>query len=217
VGRSSQEFPAESTPSETIELVRAAQRGCRASFDQLAQRFEQRIFVIAFHQLRNFHDAEDATQEVLIEVFEHLPSLQNPARFEAWLKKLARNRALDRLRRKLNVESCVESHEDLAQSAPLSAKLPNDAFSVPDLSSAMNTLSPALRETLDLHYFQNCSLKEISARLGVPLNTVKRRLHDARQKLRESSAQKIFEKSSIAPNLRGSAFDMTVENVEQTN
>lgn len=197
----------------TIELVRAAQQGCRDSFDRLSRRYEKLLHAIAFRRLGNYHDAEDETQNVLTEAFLHLRSLKDAANFEAWLARLAKNRCVDRLRRKLNVESRVDFQEDVTERLECAPALPVDTEAV---AGAVNALSRPLRETLELYYFQNCSLKEISARLAVPLNTVKRRLHDARQKLREAPAGKVLTgKSADAPNLLPASFDRMDEDVEQ--
>lgn len=199
---------------ETLELIRAAQQGCSVAFDCLARQFEPLVFSIARRKLGNHHDAEDETQNALVEAFQHLDSLQDPAKFASWLKRLVRNRCIDRVRRKVHVESCVEYREDVSLAAPSTTRaLP----AAPEIAGAVARLSPPLRETLELHYFQNCSLKEISARLNVPLNTVKRRLHDARQKLRSVAIEKDFStKSALAPNLLPSPFDVSSEEDEQS-
>jgi RNA polymerase sigma factor (sigma-70 family) len=205
VGRNSQNQPPPTTDLAT--LVRAAQQGCSDAFNALARRYEKMIFASALRKLGHFHDAEDETQNILAEVFTHLHSLEDAGRFEPWLRCLVRNRCVDRLRRRMNVECAVEFQDE--------AELSRDAVSqceLPDITKAVKKLSAPLRETLELHYFQNYSLKEISARLAVPLNTVKRRLHDARQKLKQTSTKN----SEIAPNLPATPFDVISEDVDQT-
>jgi len=206
---------AQTEKAETAQLVRAAQNGCTVAFDQLAIRFGAFVLALARRRLENLHDAEDEAQNVLTEAFVHLHTLQDPAKFQAWLKRLVRNRCIDRLRRKLNVESCVEFHDDVSQAARIDSlrREERDERETPEVADAVTRLSAPLRETLELHYFQNCSLKEISARLNVPLSTVKRRLHDARQKLREKDPSK---NSQLRPNLRRVPFDVEGEEVDVT-
>ena len=201
----------ESAEAETAQLVRAAQHGCTDAFNQLATRFGAFVLALARRRLENLHDAEDEAQNVLTEAFLHLHTLQDPTKFQAWLKRLVRNRCIDRLRRKRNVESRVEFHDDVSQAACAAPRLRAES-KAPELASAVTRLSVPLRETLELHYFQNCSLKEISARLNVPLNTVKRRLHDARQKLKENKESS--KNSQNRPNLDPVPFDVNSEQVE---
>jgi RNA polymerase sigma factor (sigma-70 family) len=198
-----------------LELVRAAQSGSSDAIDMLLALIQPKVYSLALRRLRNHHDAEDQAQNVLLEVFEHLHSLADPARFDAWLKRLVHHRCTDRLRRRFNVEARVEYHEELVAPAPAPGPCSSVAAS-PELAAVVNSLSRPLRETLELHYFQNCSLKEISARLNVPLNTVKRRLHDARQKLRQRSTLNSAEKIASAPNLCAAPFDKKSVEVEET-
>ena len=113
----------------------------------------------------------------MLEVYLNLHRLSDPNCFRGWLRRIALNHAADKLRRQSLVRP---SHI-----ASIPGQLTDaDADRRSAVQLAMNTLKPLLRETLELHYLQNCPLKEISVRLGVPLGTVKRRLHAARERLR---------------------------------
>jgi RNA polymerase sigma-70 factor (ECF subfamily) len=165
------------------QLISEAIAGCPDAFDAVYRRYEKFVFKIAFARLTNYHDAEDVTQQVFIETFTHLHRLEDPAKFSAWLRRLTRNLCADKLRRKLIV---IASADALIQCAAETI-VPAHDFPCEARGIAMHALSRTLRETMELHYLQNCPLKEISARLGVPLGTIKRRLHEARLRLREKS------------------------------
>jgi len=70
------------------ELVIRAQRGDQDAFDLLVSRIVDRLYSIAYRILRNGPSAEDATQQALVDVWRHLPSLRDPDRFDAWAYRL---------------------------------------------------------------------------------------------------------------------------------
>lgn len=164
------------------QLVCAAQAREVGAFETLISRYENFVFKVVFARLGNFHDAEDVAQNVFIEAFLHLHRLQEPAKFTPWLRRLAINLCADQLRRKSIM--AAGSEELLDQTAALPPVPGQDHACQQFVENAIQRLSGVLRETMELHYLQNCPLKEISVRLNVPLGTIKRRLHEARRILR---------------------------------
>ena len=184
--------------NDTISLVRDAQSGRMTAFEELMRHYEKFVFKVAFAQLKNFHDAEDTTQVVFIESFLHLKNLNDPSKFSAWLRRLALFRCTDHLRGETSATN--DSNElTYAAAAPMDVEAETDNHRE-SIELAIKGLSNTLRETMELHYLHDFPLREISARLGVPLNTVKWRLHDARRRLREKGATGMREiHSSIKP------------------
>jgi len=167
-------------------LVCAAQAGHRAAFEELLGRYERYVFKLARGRLKNYHDAEDVAQNVFVEAFLNLQRLHDPCKFAPWLRRLTLNLCADSLRRKSIVTAAADETLQLGVESSM-----NDARDAPpceEVQAAIRNLSNTLRETIELHYLQNCPIKEISARLGVPLGTIKRRLHEARRRLREKSS-----------------------------
>ena len=78
-----------------IELIRQARHGDRAAFDALAAGIVDRLYAVARLILRDADRAEDATQETLVRCWRDLPSLRDPARFDAWLHRLLLNAVRD--------------------------------------------------------------------------------------------------------------------------
>lgn len=165
------------------QLISDAKAGHSCAFEELFRRYEKYVFKTAFARLKNFHDAEDVTQHVFLEAYLHLHRLEDPAKFAAWLRRLANNHCADRLRRKSVVTSSADSLSACVAEAAGERDCPHEFAEI-----EFHSLSHTLRETMELHYLQNYPLKEISARLGVPLGTIKRRLHEARLRLREKSS-----------------------------
>ncbi|MBK7539690.1 MAG: sigma-70 family RNA polymerase sigma factor [Myxococcales bacterium] len=79
--------------AERAELVRQAQAGDRRAFAHLAQRHGRAVYAIALAHLGRTADAEDVAQASLLAALEHLDDCRDPARFDAWLFAIARNRA----------------------------------------------------------------------------------------------------------------------------
>jgi RNA polymerase sigma-70 factor (ECF subfamily) len=73
------------------ELVRRAQAGDRAAFEQLARRYRAAVLAVTFARTGHREEAEDLAQEVLIHAWEKLPALREPSRIAAWLRTMALN------------------------------------------------------------------------------------------------------------------------------
>src|SRR5438477_5387070 len=89
-----------STPSEE-SLVRCAQRGDRAAFEELVRRTSRLVFARLYLETGDTHQAEDLLQETLLTAFRNLDQLTEPAKFRAWLLRIAQNQAIDAMRHAL--------------------------------------------------------------------------------------------------------------------
>lgn len=128
-------------------------------------------------------DAEDLVQETLIDGFLHLSTLRDPTRLEGWLMRILKNKALNHLMRRSRTES-----EDVL--AGLSTgKTPETVYihreSLGEWRLRLDSLPPSLRETAVQYFWQDLSMDDIAKRSKIPLGTVKRRIHDAREKLKK--------------------------------
>ena len=193
------EHSAPATLTSNIELVEATQRGDLNAFNELARRHERFVFSIALSRLRHFHDAEDETQNVLIDAFQRIHKLDDPRKFCAWLRRLTLNHCVDRVRRAKAERSATGVVRDCAQPPVSDGIVPTLS---PEIRMSLTRLSATLRVTVELFYLQECSIKEISSRLCIPVSSVKRRLHVARKKLRAFNANHVqhYENSNLAAN-----------------
>lgn len=172
--------------TELIALVRDAQAGDRDAFDRLVGRTEAMVFAVVLRRLRNRSEALEVTQDVFIQVLRKLRQLREPERFEAWVRKiavrLAINRAVRRPREVLgDVPALVGARA--AGSNPLERIVQTEnADSVRDCLGRLRELD---RRTLVAFYFEGRSLQEMSDDFDSPVGTIKRRLHTARNRLRD--------------------------------
>jgi len=181
------------------ELVRAAVAGNLSAFDDLVRRHWTGVLRLAMTFLRNSDEAEDVAQDAFLKAFERLPMLGPPYRFGPWVKQIARNLARNRcMRRPRLLASPRDAPCDYVPASTVDDAIA-DASEAEDLaervSRAVNALSrqrPVLRETARLKYLSGRSVREIAQRLQVPVGTVKRRLWDARAKMRKEMTKMSF-------------------------
>lgn len=174
------------TDNEVLELVRDAQTGDRESFGRLAMRFEATVFAIVLRRLRNRSEAREVTQDVFLQVMRKLDQLREPERFVGWLKQIAVRMAINRaVRRPPEVSPGMETVVALKldRANPLESLMQQeDAGRVRGGLSRLRDLD---RQTLVAFYFEGRSLKEMSDQFDSPVGTIKRRLHTARNRLRD--------------------------------
>ncbi len=168
-------------------LVERAGRGDHDAFAELVRGAITRLDQAARLILRDQELARDAVQDALVRAWHDLPRLRDPDRFDAWLYRLTTNACLDiarrRRRRPIEVEITPLDDPSVADSSAAFA----DRQVV---DAAMRRLDVASRAVVVLHYFLGLPLTEVAATLGIPLGTVKSRLHRA---LREMRADVLIE------------------------
>jgi RNA polymerase sigma-70 factor, ECF subfamily len=163
------------------ELVDRARHGDREAFAALVQLTGDRMYALAARILRDADLAEDALQGALIAAWKHLPTLRDPARFEAWLRRLLVHACYAEARRR---RSWTANIRVLPVDGPVG---PDGLLSVVDrdaLDRAFGRLSIDQRAVFVLHHHLGLALTEIAETLGVPAGTARSRLHYATRVLR---------------------------------
>jgi len=162
-------------------LVERAMQGDHDAFAELARAAVVRLDRAARLILRDPELARDAVQEGLIRAWRDLPALRDADRFDAWLHRLTVNACIDQTRRRRRRPIEVELE-------PLHAPAVADvsgALAVRDLvDTVLRRLDEKGRAIVVLHYYLGMPLTEVAATLGVPLGTVKSRLHHALEDMR---------------------------------
>jgi RNA polymerase sigma-70 factor (ECF subfamily) len=133
--------------------------------------------------------AEDLTQETYTKAWSSIAGLRREASLRAWLLTIARNQYLQLVRRRRGDESPMDDAPEPADPAPAADGTLAGQQRDERLHGEVDRLEPALRETVALHYFQELSLREVAAVLGVPAGTVKSRLARALDALRRALEQ----------------------------
>lgn len=161
-------------------LVELAQGGDQAAFAEIAYAVTPRLFAIAKRVLRDFHLAEDATQQAIVLIWRDLPKLGEVDRFDAWAYRILVNVCYRQAREgRLAAAGLRLLPVDRADSDDQAAVADRDM-----LARAFDRLTPEQRAVLVLQYYLDLGLPEIADVLGVPVGTVKSRASGARSALR---------------------------------
>ena len=148
--------------------------------DTLVDRYQQRLFNVAFRMLGNVQDAEDVTQTVFFNVFRKLRTYDPRYKFFSWIYRMAVNESLNLLKRR---KPAATLDDDLDIAAPGSGA--DSAAQVEDqVTKALQSLNPDDRAVVILKHFMSFTYEEIAAVLEIPVQTVKSRLFTARDRLR---------------------------------
>ena len=167
--------PGATDPSDP-DLVQRFQEGHEQAFNVLMARHERRIYNLAYRMLGNPEDARDATQDAFLSCFRHLSRFRGDSSFSTWLHRIALNACYDSLRRRRDTTTLegrsidpmpVADHADRAAAAT-------------DVQRALLGVPPDFRAVLVMHELQDLPLDDIAATLGLPVGTVKSRLHRGR-------------------------------------
>jgi RNA polymerase sigma-70 factor (ECF subfamily) len=178
------------TPIKSADdaLVRRARAGDAAAFRVLVETRIDRCYRLAWSILSNDADAADATQDALVAAWRTLPRLRDAAAFDGWLNRIVANAALMARRHRLRMRevSVTPIHPGDAAQVPepppdLRARTAYDDVVDNDaIGRGFDRLDPQDRMILVLHHVEERPLAEIARSLGIPVGTVKSRLHTAR-------------------------------------
>ena len=170
--------------AQIAELVRAAQAGDGEAFGALVERFERTVFAIAMRRLRSYADAEELTQDVLLQAFTKLEQLREPAAFGGWLRSITVRMAINRAVRR---PADVATEPEVLAATVIDNREPGDKVldleREEEVRDGMRRLGEMDRQTLEAFYFGGQSLVEMATRFDAPVGTIKRRLHVARKRL----------------------------------
>ena len=166
-------------------LVERARDGDDVAFTELVDLDGDRCYAIAYRILRDVERAQDAVQQAFLLAWRELPRLRDPERFEIWLHRLVVNACYEEFRRYRRWSANVRT---LPIDGPAA---PDETVSIDErdaLERAFRSLTPEQRAVVVLHHHVGMPLTSIAEVAGVPLGTVKSRLHYATRILRGALA-----------------------------
>lgn len=146
------------------------------------------VYWTAMSLLKDEEDAQDIVQETYVTLIDSYDTLKDKEKVAAWLKKIAANKCLDRLRRSKTVNAEDEFFENVE--AQPEDFLPNSILESAEKRRIImgiidNALSEDIKRTLVLYYYDEMTTKEISTLLGIPQGTVLWRLNFAKKKIKK--------------------------------
>jgi RNA polymerase sigma-70 factor (ECF subfamily) len=163
----------------------------RSDFERLALKHRDSLLLWARRLTNNAEDAQDLTQETLVRAFDRFHTFNGDASaIPGWLRTILRNQFINQWRRHKNDPALV-SDEACAEAAlvgPSPETITLNRAEVSALLAAVAELPLMYRQPLTLADMDGLSYQEISDELALPLNTVRSRIHRARQKVQKSLA-----------------------------
>ncbi|HYG73539.1 MAG TPA: sigma-70 family RNA polymerase sigma factor [Planctomycetota bacterium] len=197
--------------AEDTALVEKAVAGDAEAFEKLFLKYRQRVFAVAWRLLRDEDSALDVVQDAFVRAYQQLENLRGEARFYPWVRRIAVNLSIDRLRHiRRGVEVSLDEHRvgegDEARDEPAAVVVTRSGSESPShkaevsefseaLSMALLKLSENHRTVFMLHAAEGMSYKEIAETLDCNIGTVMSRLFYARKRLQELLAPHIQEES----------------------
>jgi len=183
----------EATGQDEGELVQRAQRGDMEAYDQLVQRFQERVFATIYHMAGNNEDAGDLTQETFIKGFQALKTFKGDSSFYTWIYRIAVNKTINFLKQRknrphLSLNDLVANPEhDPDLLALVSENTPHRDIGLSELQEKLNAallrLSEDHRLVVTLHDIQGLPHEDIARIMDCNVGTVRSRLFYARQQL----------------------------------
>lgn len=174
------------------ELITRTQNGDAEAFNPLVRKYQQKIYNLIYHKVRDQEAAEDLCQEVFLKAWQALPKFKRQSAFYTWLYQIAVNCSIDFLRQQNRqiVFVCEELPQNADDVLPMLQMQPSpyqilEKKELADIiRRAVGHLPPGQRSVFRLRYFHDLPIKTIASRMNKSEGTIKTHLHHARRRLR---------------------------------
>ena len=210
---------------DDVELIQRILSGDENAFSILVKKYQKGVHALAWRKVKDFHIAEEITQDTFLQAHKKLASLKNPSQFPGWLYVIA-----DRLcrtwfrKKKLHTQSLETTSKEAIEKKAYANYVceQREAAGVECrreiVQKLMEKLPESERTVMVLYYLGELNCEEISKFLGVSPNTVKSRLQRARKRLRneEPIIRETLGSVPLHPNLTESIM-RNIDAVKQTS
>jgi RNA polymerase sigma factor (sigma-70 family) len=177
------------TGTNDNEIISRVLRGEQSLYADLVKRYQNFVFTITLRYTSSREDAEEIAQDVFVKAYRSLADFRGEARFSTWLYTIVTTTCITFLRKKkldthsLDNEKVFETVE--STDSGFRANQVEQKSKIQMVNKAIRLLSPDDAKLISLFYQGEQSLEEIGQIMGLEPNTVKVRLHRARQRLKE--------------------------------
>lgn len=196
-------------------LLQRCRAGDNEAFDNLIERYRNKVYSTAFRMMGNYHDASDCTQEVFLRVYRSIGSFRGDSSFSTWIYHITVNVCKDELRKNsrhnaiTSIDELVNTDKgELKRELPSDAPLPEELYEQVEVADALavliNQLEPNYRLALLMREHDDLSYQEIADILGTSIGTVKSRISRARAALKKKIIEdgKLFSEISRLYNIK---------------
>ncbi|HHK75135.1 MAG TPA: sigma-70 family RNA polymerase sigma factor [Rhizobiales bacterium] len=170
-------------PDNDKVLISRIARGDQLAIRSLFARYQLRIFRFILRLVKSEAIAEELTNEVFLEIWRNAARFEGRSSTSTWILTIARNKALSSLRKRQEkpMDDKMADHLRDGADSPEITTQKNDKGEI--MRECLKSLSPEHAEIIDLVYYHEKTISEVSEILGIPGNTVKTRMFYARKKL----------------------------------
>jgi RNA polymerase sigma-70 factor (ECF subfamily) len=175
-------------------LARRLKQGDMDAYEELYRLHSRRLYNLTWRMLGNASDAEDALQEVFLQVFRKIGSFKGESALGTWIYRLAMNLCVDRTRSRAAHDDQKTDALDPARMAEPGTLVPEMTMSRLDLERAIAVLPEGCRAAFLLHDVEGFEHREVATILGIAEGTSKSQVHKARLRIRH-----FLTEPSVAP------------------
>lgn len=177
----------------SADIVERCRKGDITALKEVYHAYADRVYRLCLRMMGEHAGAQDAAQEVFLRVFEQASKFSGQSAFSTWVYRVATNYCLNALksRHRTTAVSISETPEAVLPSGPVPSPLEVVAKADERKSATLllNALGPDDRAVVVLREIEGLTYKHIAYVLGIPVGTVRSRLHGARQRLRTVAAE----------------------------
>jgi RNA polymerase sigma-70 factor (ECF subfamily) len=173
-------------------LIAESLEGDTAAFGELVRRYQDRLYNTVYRLVDNADDALDVVQEAFLNAFQSLGAFKGDSLFFTWLYRIAVNTAISQKRKKrvmVRIDAGRDGESAIEPFDPSELSRPGHAIEQAEqeqhIQQALSRLSPEHRAVLVMKDMEGQKYETMAELLGVPIGTIRSRLHRARLELRE--------------------------------
>lgn len=168
---------------EDHDLLGLIAKGDQVALQELYVRFEVPLFRFLSRMLRNEALAEELVNETFLEIWRAAANFEGRSQPSSWMFGIARNKALSVMRKRSEYTLDDEMAEKISDDADTPEQAAMKGSKAERIRQCLEKLKPNHREIVELVYYQEKTIKEVSDIIGIPENTVKTRMFHARKQL----------------------------------
>lgn len=173
------------------ELIEKARAGDKQAFEFLVQRFQNRVFSVAYGVIGNPQEAEDIAQETFIKAYKGIDKLNNVEGFYKWLLRIAVNTSINYKKSFTNAKHVsIDDIPNPVYQGETPEEYVDKRENIKTLGLVLAELTPEHRAILVLREIEGLAYDEIANLFEIPLGTVKSRINHAREKLRQGLSKR---------------------------
>lgn len=171
---------------EDHHYIKLAQKGDMQAFGMLVQKHQRLVYTLAVRMMKNPEEAQEATQDTFVKVFQSLSVFEGKSKFTTWIYRIVYNECLTRLRktkRNFRILEEITDHPEEPSDFQDGLEIMHQEERTALIKKGIELINPSEAVVLTLFYLEDQSIKEIASITGLTESNVKVQLHRGRKHL----------------------------------